>query len=157
MKIRRFKSGDEVALFQVFFTAIHQVASHDYSSEQIQAWAPSDLDFNVWAARVQRNQPFVAELDDEIVGFADLQPEGYIDQFFVSGTRPRQGIGSALMRRLHVEAHALGLTDLSADVSRTAEPFFASHHFQVVERRYPVRGGVVIPNALMRKRLGNVV
>lgn len=156
MEIRRFKNGDEAALFQVFFTAIHRVASHDYSAEQIQAWAPADLDFDAWASRVRRNQPFVVELGDEIAGFADLQPQGYIDQFFVSGTRPRQGVGNALMRRLHLEAHAVGLSELSADVSRTAEPFFARHQFQVVERRYPVRGGVMIPNAFMKKRLGDL-
>jgi len=155
MKIRRFRSGDEAALFRVYFTAIHDIASRDYSPEQIQAWAPPDLDMDLWANRIQGIQPSVVELDGgEIVGYADLQPNGYVDHFFVSGAHPRQGIGTLLMARIHEEAESLGLAELSAEVSTTAEPFFALHGFQVVERRQPVLRGVTLRNALMRKALG---
>jgi putative acetyltransferase len=153
MKIRRFARGDEQALFRVFLTAVHVVAAKDYSPEQIAAWEPADFDATVWALRVQRTRPFVAELDEEIVGFADLQPTGYIDQFFVSGLYPRRGIGSMLMAHIHQEAEALGLNELTSDVSKTAEPFFLRHGFHVLERRFPVRHGVVLENALMRKVL----
>lgn len=153
MKIRRFRLGDEAALFRVYFTAIHLVASRDYSSQQVEAWAPKDLDVDLWANRVRVIRPFVVELGSEIVGYADVQQNGYIDHFFVSGAYPRQGIGAQLMDRLHEEAAALNLTELTSDVSLTAEPFFALHGFQVLERRYPVRRGVTIPNAFMRKAL----
>jgi mRNA-degrading endonuclease RelE of RelBE toxin-antitoxin system len=32
---------------------------------------------------------FVAELNGELVGYADVQGNGYIDHFFVSGKRPQ--------------------------------------------------------------------
>lgn len=153
MEIRRFRLGDEAALFRVYFTAIHEIASSDYSPEQLDAWAPSDLDTALWASRVQGIRPFVAWLGDEIVGYADVQLNGYIDHFFVSGAHPRQGIGTRLMARIHEEAELLGLTELTSDVSMTAEPFFALHGFKVVERRFPVRRGVTLQNALMRKAL----
>ncbi|MDM0046727.1 GNAT family N-acetyltransferase [Variovorax dokdonensis] len=153
MEIRRFRLGDEAALFHVYFTAIHEIASLNYSAEQVEAWAPADLDMNLWAQRVQRIRPFVAVLAGEIVGYADVQLDGYIDHFFVSGAHPRRGIGTRLMARIHEEAAALGLTELTSDVSITAEPFFALHGFQVVERRQPVRRGVTLHNALMRKAL----
>ncbi|MNW05959.1 putative acyltransferase [compost metagenome] len=57
------------------------------------------------------------------------------------------------MQRIHAQAQTLGLTELTADVSLTAQPFFAHHGFELVERREVVRDGVTIPNALMRKRL----
>lgn len=57
------------------------------------------------------------------------------------------------MQRIHEEAAALGLTELRSDVSKTAEPFFRLHGFEVVERRFPVRRGVVLQNAMMRKTL----
>lgn len=79
MKIRWFRPGDEAALFKVHLTAIHADASRDYSPEQINAWAPADLDANLWANRIQRIQPFVAELGGEIVGYADVQTDGYVD------------------------------------------------------------------------------
>lgn len=177
MRIRRFRLGDEPALFQVFHSAIHLIAARDYTPAQIEAWAPADLDQGIWRDRMRGIRPFIAELagspsrtetDDRarlpaavpapasetiIVGYADVQESGYIDHFFVSGRHPRQGIGRALMARLHDEAAHLGLTELTSDVSRSAQPFFAHHGFEVVEQRYPERRGVVIPNALMRKRL----
>ncbi|MES1265158.1 MAG: GNAT family N-acetyltransferase [Variovorax sp.] len=137
----------------MYFTAIHEIASSDYSPGQLDAWAPADLDPALWASRVQGIRPFVALLGDEIVGYADVQHDGYIDHFFVSGAHPRQGIGTRLMARIHEEARLLGLTELTSDVSMTAEPFFALHGFKVVERRFPVRRGVTLQNALMRKAL----
>lgn len=153
MKIRRFRIGDEAALFRVFFTAIHSVARHDYTPAQIEAWAPEDFDADLWTAHIRGIDPFVVERDDKIVAYADVQKTGYIDHFFVSGTHPRQGIGKLLMDRLHEEAEKLCLVELTSDVSRTAEPFFARQGFHMVERRFPVRRGVTIPNALMSKQL----
>lgn len=153
MEIRRFKLGDEAALFNVYYSAIHKVASRDYSPEQVAAWAPADFDMNLWVNLVQKIRPFVVELDNEIVGYADVQPDGYIDHFFVSGSYPRQGIGTQLMARIHEKAKSLGLMELTSNVSKTAEPFFTLHGFHVVERRFPIRRGVILQNALMRKIL----
>ncbi len=151
--IRRFQMGDEPALFRVYRSAIHEIARRDYTREQIDAWAPPDLDRELWNTKMRDIQPFVAEEGAEVVGYADVQPSGYIDHFFVSGFRPREGIGGMLMERLHQEAVTLGLVELTSDVSRTAEPFFEHYGFRVVERRSRVLRGVVIPNALMRKDL----
>lgn len=153
MNIRRFAPGDEAALFRVYFTAIHQIAARDYSPEQIAAWAPADFDMDLWAARVQKIRPFVVEIDNEIAGYADIQPDGYIDHFYVSGFHARRGIGNLLMARIHEEAMSLGVTALTSNVSKTAEPFFARHGFHVVERNFPVCRGVTLENALMRKVL----
>lgn len=153
MQIRRFRPGEEPALFEVYYSAIHQVASRDYSPEQIEAWAPRDLDASLWQERIRGIKPFVAELDGEVVGHADLQANGYIDHFFVSGHHPRRGVGAMLMNRILREADALGLSELTSDVSRTAQGFFERFGFRVIEQRKPVRRGVVIPNALMKRDL----
>jgi putative acetyltransferase len=153
MEIRRFKIGDEIALFRVFFSAIHGIASRDYNRDQIQAWAPADLDPKLWESHMRNIRPFVVVADGEIIGYADVQSNGYIDHFFVSGNHPRQGIGSLLMKRIHEEARLLGFDELTSNVSKTAEPFFVLHGFHVMERGLPVRNGVTLPNALMRKKL----
>lgn len=153
MKIRRFSPGDEAALFNVYFSAIHDIASRDYTKEQIYAWAPADLDQELWRNKMCAIRPFIVELHDEIVGYADVQESGYIDHFFVSGRHPRKGVGALLMDRIHAEAKELELNEMTSDVSRTAQPFFAHYGFHVAEHRYPVRRGVTIPNALMRKVL----
>ena len=153
MNVRLLKAGDEGALLAVFRSAIHQIASRDYSAEQVEAWAPSDLSVEEFGDRVRKNRPFVAVLGLEPVGFADLQADGCIDQFFVSGYLPRRGIARLLMDRLEEEAAGRGLQELYSHVSLTAEPFFASRGFHVEERRTPVLRGVTFQNALMRKAL----
>jgi putative acetyltransferase len=152
-RIRRYASGEQSALFDVYFTAIHLVASRDYTPEQIQAWAPRDVDMDVWARKMREINPFVADLNGELVGYADVQSNGYIDHFFVSGKHPRQGIGSLLMRRILAEATSLGIPSLTSNVSRTAQPFFEKFGFVIVDQRNPVVRGVVVPNVSMRRNM----
>ena len=153
MNIRRFQLGEELALFEVYYSAIHLIAKNDYSEEQLNAWAPLDLDRQLWVNRINGINPFVAEIDGQPVGYADIQQNGYIDHFFVSGHYPRQGIGKALMEFIHSEANCLNLTELSANVSLTAQPFFKRFGFVVVEQRKPVIRGVELRNFFMRKSL----
>lgn len=148
--IRRSRPEEASALFKVFYSAVHLVASADYTPEQIEAWAPKEMDATLWEQHILGLNPFVAEIAGEVVGYADLQPNGYMDHFFVSGHHARRGIGSLLMRHVIHEAKLLGLSELTAEVSLTAQAFFKQFGFAVVELRYPERGGVIIPNALMR-------
>jgi putative acetyltransferase len=153
MHIRRFMAGEEASLFEIYFSAIHLIACRDYTAEQINAWAPSNVDSTLWQSRMRGINPFVAELDGKPVGYADVQPSGYVDHFFVHGRFPRQGIGKALMNAIHNEAHGSLIKVLTSDVSRTAQPFFIHCGFEVVEQRSPIIRGVEVPNALLRKVL----
>ncbi len=153
VKIRRFAPGEEGALLAVHYSAIHQIAARDYTKAQIEAWAPHDIDPLVWEQRIRALNPFVVELEGCVVAYADLQADGYIDHFFVSGAHPGRSLGSCLMQHILSEARARGLSELSSDVSRTAQGFYARFGFQIVEQREPVRRGIVIPNALMRLKL----
>ena len=148
--IRRYIPGEEAALFEIYYSAIHLVAGHDYSAEQIQAWAPRDLDPGLWQGKIRDINPFVAELKGELIGYADVQSSGYIDHFFVSGRHPHRGIGSLLMTRILAEAVSIAATVLTSHASRTAQPFFERFGFVVVEQRNPLCRGGVVPNALMR-------
>ena len=151
--IRRYAPGEEASLFDIYFTAIHLVACRDYTPEQVQAWAPRDIDVALWKNKIREINPFVADLNGELVGYADLQSNGYIDHFFVSGEHPRRGIGSLLMKKILAEAVSLGAPLLTSNVSRTAQPFFQRFGFAVTEQRYPEVRGVVVPNALMSRRM----
>jgi putative acetyltransferase len=153
MKIRRFQPGEELALFEVFYSAIHLIARNDYSEEQLNAWAPLDLDRELWVDRINGINPFVAEIDGQPVGYADVQLNGYIDHFFVCGHHSRQGVGKALMDVIHSEAKRLNLTELTSNVSQTAQPFFDRFGFVIVERKKSVIRGIELRNALMRKEL----
>jgi putative acetyltransferase len=151
MILRDFRPGDERALRRIFLSAIHGIASRDYNPEQIQAWAPADLDLELWAKKMRAIRPFVIADDGTPIAYADLQPNGYIDHFFVSAPFVRQGVGSRLMRRIQEEAAMRAIPVLTSDVSRTAQPFFRAFEFVLVEEREPLIRGVIVPNARMEK------
>jgi putative acetyltransferase len=153
MLVRDFSFGDESALHAVFYSAIHTIASADYTPEQLDAWAPHRPDLARWTARMRAMRPFVAEEDGRIIGYADLQTNGYIDHFFVSGVYARRGVGSLLMERIHARADELKIARLFSDVSRTAQPFFERFGFHVLAHKNVVVGGVPMPNARMTKDL----
>lgn len=153
--IRNFRPGDEAALRAVFHASVHALASQHYTPAQCDAWAPQQHDAAAWADRMLANQPFIAQVDGSgaLAGFADLQPTGYIDMFFVAPAFAGQGVARALMEHLHGQARRRGIMRLWAHVSLTAEPFFAAQGFSVQERREVERAGVVLRNAHMEKNL----
>jgi putative acetyltransferase len=157
MIIREFRLGDEPELYQVFFSAIHEIASQDYTPQQVNAWAPIEIDRELWGNKMLSIQPFVVETCGQIVAYADVQASGYIDNFFVSGAVARQGVGSMLMNHIHQIATAQGMKMLTSHVSLTAQPFFAKFGFSIIEQRSPVIRGVVFSNALMSKNLDSIV
>jgi len=153
VEIRAFREGDAPALRAVFASAIHGTASAYYTQEQCNAWCPADYDAEAWAQRMLGIAPFVAEEGGRIVGYADVQDDGYIDHFFVAATAGRRGVGSALMRRIHEDAAARGLTALHAAVSLAAQPFFARWGFAIEQEQTVEVRGVALCNARMRKEL----
>ncbi|MDB5990617.1 MAG: hypothetical protein JWQ10_2020 [Herbaspirillum sp.] len=61
------------------------------------------------------------------------------------------------MRSILQEAENFCYSELTSHVSKTAQSFFSSYGFQIIEHRSPVRRGVTIPNVLMRKYLFRAV
>lgn len=153
LELREFRFGDEPGLRRVFESAIHEVAIRDYSQAEVDAWAPRAFDSSLWARRVQGIAPFVVERDGEIVAYADVQPTGYIDHFFVAAAANGLGIGRRLMERIHDRARELGIAELTSEVSRTAQPFYSHFGFEIVDRHTKEVRGVDIEYAAMRKRL----
>lgn len=154
MHVRSYRPGDEIALWQVFHDAVHQLAANHYSQEQLDAWAPQRPDWTKWRQRIQALQPFVAVCDnDQAMAYADLQANGYIDHFFVAPQHARQGVGRRLLAHIEQTARQNGLHELSADVSLNAQAFFAHSGFELQRRQIPVVHGIALKNARMRKTL----
>ena len=151
--VREFREGDELPLYAVFHSAVHGLAARDYTPDQLAAWAPEQPELAPWTDRMRARRPFVVEEGGRIVGYADVQPSGYIDHFFVSATDARRGVGRLLMERIHARANELQLVQLYAEVSLTAEPFFDRFGFRVLERKVAEVRGARLANARMVKDL----
>ncbi|WP_218932297.1 GNAT family N-acetyltransferase [Adhaeretor mobilis] len=151
--IRKLDPGEELTLRPIFYSAIHEIACHDYTPEQIAAWAPAKYCESDWVKRLRSNQPFVVESDGQLIAFADLQSNGLIDQFFVAASSVRQGVGTLLMNRLLEVAKEKSIAKLHSNVSLTAEAFFRKFGFEIEQRQIAVVSGVELPNARMAKLL----
>ena len=153
MTIRDYRPDDTEVLIKLFRGTVRQVNLGDYSSDQVAAWAPDDIDAADWAERQARNRTLVAELDDEIAGFAELQDGTYVHMLYVHKDYQGRGVASALLTRIENMARRNGAERLTSDVSITARPFFACRGFAVVSPQTVTLRGQEFSNFRMAKDL----
>ena len=149
--IRKFQKGDESNLRDIFFNTVRHVNIKDYSAFQVKAWAPDDYDQSEWYKRISAINPFVAILDSEIVGYADVQDDGYIDHFFCHREHQGEGIGKALMQKLILTGQQNGNSRLYSHASITAKPFFEYFGFQMIKPQQVKIRDQVLTNYIMEK------
>lgn len=149
MKIREYQERDILEIIKLFYETVHTINVKDYTIEQVNAWASGKTDSNKWNGSFLENYTLVAEDDGVIVGFADMDKDGYLDRLFVHKDHQGQGIATALCDRL--EAHRAGRR-FTTHASITAKPFFESRGYQVIKEQIILRNGVTLKNYVMEKR-----
>jgi putative acetyltransferase len=137
VRLRRCEPADGPATLAVFLRAVRITAAASYRPDQIAAWAPRELEDEVdgWSARQSERNAVVAEIDEAIVGFSDVDESGYIDMLFVDPDHNRRGVATALLGWVVAEAARLGAARLTTCASETARPFFRKHGFSEDEHR----------------------
>lgn len=154
VRVRAYAPADVSATLAVFIAAVTVTAARDYAPERIAAWArPGARRLGDWDRSMLARASLVATIGGEIVGFSDVNGDGYIDMLFVAPAHGRRGVASALLAAVHERAYALGATRLWANVSITARPFFAVHGFSVEAEQHPMIGGVELTNFRMSRPL----
>ncbi|PQO27935.1 GNAT family N-acetyltransferase [Blastopirellula marina] len=151
--VRPAKPEEYPVLWRLFHDTVHRVNRRDYTTPQLTAWAPEEVDLSRWGVRMQGIDPFVAIAEEQIVGFSDVQPNGLIDMFYVHHAWQRKGIGSRLFAEIDERARQMKLDKLHSHVSITARPFFETQGFQVVVPQEVIVNGVMIGNFVMSKSL----
>ncbi len=48
MNIRMYKSEDCREIVELFYNTVHSINSRDYSLEQLDVWAPKEIDIALW-------------------------------------------------------------------------------------------------------------
>lgn len=156
VSIRNFRDQDSPHLWQLFFNTIRHINRRDYTEAQVNAWASEDIESSYWLPRMQDLQPYVAEIDQVIVGYTDLQDDGLIDHFFCHHQVQGQGVGKALMQHLFAEASKRGIDKLHSHVSITARPFYIHMGFEVIEQQRMEARGQTLINFLMGKSVAKL-
>ena len=149
--MRDYKASDVDAVISVFQRSVRGVASRDYSSIQVAAWAPERPNRDAWSTRLGSGGVFVCECGDGIVGFAQVDERGYVDLLYVHPRFQRQGVARALFERIVVWASSRSLRRLTSDVSLTARAFFERAGFHVVRSQEVECRGVCFQNFRMER------
>src|ERR1017187_3508187 len=67
--IRTYTGKDLPLIIALFTETVRRVNSHDYSPEQIEAWAPQEPDPARWRERLAGLSIIIGEIDAQIAGF----------------------------------------------------------------------------------------
>ncbi|SFJ54344.1 GNAT family N-acetyltransferase [Thermoflavimicrobium dichotomicum] len=131
--IRKFEDPDADQIVTLFYDTVHSVNARDYTLEQLNAWAPKRSaderkeQVERLKLSLRKHISYVADMGGQVVGFADIIEDGYLNRMFAHKDHQGEGIGSALLRKLECEVMQLGITEVRTDASITAKPFFERH------------------------------
>lgn len=153
ISIRQAVLDDLPAIHQLFAGTIETICRFDYSASQIAVWTSSIENTQRWTDRLMKQYFIIAEINDEIVGFASLENHARIDLLFVHKDHQRQGIANTLYAALESKAMQHGTTLLTSDVSITALPFFERKGFEVIAEQKNDLKGIELINFKMSKVL----
>lgn len=152
MEIRRYREPDLMELTVLFYDTVHKVNVKDYTEEQLNAWAPGQVDLEVWNRSLQEHFSVVAVEQGILVGFGDMDESGYLDRLYVHADYQGKGIGTKICNRLEQTVQG----DIITHASITARPFFENRGYQVVREQQVERQGVFLTNYVMEKKKRSV-
>ncbi|MBV1790182.1 GNAT family N-acetyltransferase [Marinobacterium sp. D7] len=153
IKIRPYKPLDAWRVTDIFYNSVHAIDERFYSLQEINAWAQLPVDYLGWRQRLDAHCVHVAEIDGEVVGFAAMEPDGYIDWIYTHSDFQRRGVAAALYTFLERQSLDRGLTCLTVHASHVAKPFFEQRGFVSLRENRVERNGVVLSNWVMEKAL----
>lgn len=149
MRIRHYQPGDHFAIAAIFTAAVHEIGSRDYSPEQCLAWSGTKPDPDHWKMRCAVKMPFVAEVDGEIAGFIELDPDGHIDCAYIHPAFQRRGIMTRLVRHAVATAFSRGDPKVYVEASIGARPMFEKIGFMTLRENMVDIKGVKLVNYRM--------
>ena len=145
IKIRNAEPGDLAELQILFSETIMQTCQNEYSLNQRKVWSNAVKKTEKWNKSLKEEFFIVAENDGMIVGFSSLKNENYLNLMYIHKDFIRKGIASRLYKKIKTKSIEYGTKKLSADVSKTARPFFEKLGFRVLkENKNIVEDEIVI-------------
>jgi len=151
--IRTYEAVDAANLMRLFQASVRHIASHDYTTAQIRAWAPDVMDEAKFGRRRESKATWVAEVEGRIAGFSDLEPDGHIDSLYVHPDFQRRGVARALLRHVEETARVMDLRRLYTEATITSRPAFEAVGFRVIVPQAITMRGEPMTIYRMEKRL----
>lgn len=151
--IRKGNLQDLPEMLLLFQDTITTVCKQDYNPNQIEAWKSGVENKERWLNVMKEQYILIAESENKMVGFCTLDQGNYIDLLFIHKDYQHQGIASQLYKKIEEEALRQHQKFLTADVSKTAKPFFESMDFKIIQEQIVNVKGIDLINYKMEKCL----
>ncbi len=147
MEIRKCRQSDCKAITELFYNTVHTVNAKDYTKEQLDVWATGRFDLEEWNRSFTEHYGIVAVENEIIVGFGDIEKNGYLNRLYVHKDFQGKGIATAICNDL--EQAVTGTITVHASI--TAKPFFEKRGYGVIKEQKVERGGIFLTNYIMKK------
>ena len=135
----------------MFHSAVHNIDSSIYTSDQKEAWASTRPDYDFWFNRLPNKQPLLAIVGNRVAGFMELESDGYIDCAYTHPDFQRAGVASQIFNHLLLKAKKNNIRRLYVEASLIAIPFFESRGFSYTKENHIEPKGVKLVNFTMEK------
>ncbi len=156
MKIRSYNKNDLNDIHKLFYSTVHFINCRDYSKDQLNVWAKDNIDLDSWGERYLNTYSIVVELNDNIVGFSNIEKDGTIDMFFVHKDYQSIGIASLMLDHLVKYAKANNIETLMSHVSITAKNFFKKQGFKIQSEDQVKIDNISFTNYTMTKAIKTI-
>ena len=151
MKLREYKPEDGNEVIKMFYDTIHSVSSADYTAEQLDAWAPKNIESPELRDRLSNTYSVVVEQDGLIIGFGNEHGVGYFDCLYTHKDYQRIGVASLIADDIEGYFFHQGIDTITTDASITAKPFFEKRGYVVLREQIVESRGQHLTNFKMQR------
>lgn len=151
--IREYEEKDLDSIIKLFYDTVHFINIKDYTFEQVNVWAPENIDRNLWNTSFLEHYSILFEDNGIIKGFCDCDNKGYIDRLYVHKDFQNQGIGKKLIENVENYILNIGVCEFYSHVSITALPFFQKRGYIVVKNQFVNINNIILENFIVKKKL----
>ncbi|MGB9927818.1 MAG: GNAT family N-acetyltransferase [Methanosarcina sp.] len=153
--VRLYKPDDCKEIVNLFYDSVHTINLKHYNAGQLDAWAPKEIDISEWQKSLSNSYTVVVECNGIIVGFGNLDDEGYFDKLYVHKDFQGQRIASIIADELEKYAWENDITIITTEASITSRRFFEKRGYQVLKQQNVELRGQTLTNFVMQKHLLN--
>ena len=151
MKLREYRFEDWNDVAKLFYNTIHSINSVNYTDEQLDAWAPKNMELPELKNRLLTNYAVVAEDNGIIIGFGNVSGTGYFDCIYTHKDYQRKGVATLIADDIEKYFHNQGVQVISTDSSITAKPFFKNRGYRTLQKQSVEHRGLFFINFKMQK------
>jgi len=151
MIIRKFKIGDEEAISKLHNATVRAINGKDYTKEQIESWSPIRTNYQRTRKTFENNTSYVALIDNEIVGFGDIDKEAHIKRLYTHKDYQGKGIATKILEKLEIEAKNNGFNETTLESTITAKTFYESKGYICLGKKQVIFKGIPSEDWEMKK------